>query len=261
MVWLVVVLLFFGTGLTILAPVLLLINLQSRRERRRYARMGLSRCADITQPERRLRAVEGRTRPGPAGLLTAPLSGEPCVWYYAEVTWRDGLDGGDSLLWQGGGNIPFAIQDETGMVLIDGPLVHPSSNSFARVGHKLPTMQVVAEESTRLENSAYLRDLVARGILTEKSFKRKSRQRRWGVHEYILRPNIPLHVQGEPIRRNGRVLIGRGGRRRKDLVTTHTYAELRDEIVPEDLRTTTGILLICAVAGPTMLGAGILLMY
>ncbi|WP_086851191.1 hypothetical protein [Amycolatopsis kentuckyensis] len=85
------------------------------RERRRIARLPVSRCAHVTGPGPRLCAVEGRTEPGPAGTLIAPLSGEPCVWFF------------------------------TGSVLVDGRLLHPDHPS-SRVDHRSPLRRVVGED-------------------------------------------------------------------------------------------------------------------
>ncbi|MEV6873375.1 hypothetical protein [Amycolatopsis sp. NPDC051128] len=158
-----VVLLASGGALTVLMPVWALLTWSDRRERRRVARLAVSRCADVTAPGQGLCAVEGWTRPGPAGPLTAPLSGEPCVWYFSQVVERTTSDGGSTeLVWETGGAMAFAVRDETGSVLVDGRLVHPEHRS-SRTEHRPPVRRVVDEDVSSARHSTQLRGLIARG--------------------------------------------------------------------------------------------------
>jgi hypothetical protein len=253
-----VVLLVCGFALTVLMPVWALLTWSARRERRRVARLSVSRCVDVTNSQR-LCAVEGRSWPGAAGPLTAPLSGEPCVWYFSRVAEHTTSDGEFTrLVWEAGGAMAFAVRDETGSVLVDGHLVHPDHRS-SRVDHRPPVRRVVDEDVSSARHSTYLRGLIARGVLSEESFERGwlSSSVGWTVREYVLPVGEPLHVQGRPEFRDGRLVLGDG--RRKHLVTGGTYAQLTDAI-EQDVRTGSGCLLIGSIAGPLLLVAGYLLL-
>jgi hypothetical protein len=191
--------------------------------------------------------------------LTAPLSGEPCVWYFSRVAEHTTSDGEFTrLVWEAGGAMAFAVRDETGSVLVDGHLVHPDHRS-SRVDHRPPVRRVVDEDVSSARHSTYLRGLIARGVLSEESFERGwlSSSVGWTVREYVLPVGEPLHVQGRPEFRDGRLVLGDG--RRKHLVTGGTYAQLTDAI-EQDVRTGSGCLLIGSIAGPLLLVAGYLLL-
>jgi hypothetical protein len=141
-----IVLLTLGAAVTALMPLWALLIWSDRRERRRIARLSVSPCAEATRPGQRLCVVEGRSRPGAAGPLTAPLSGAPCVWYFSQVTENVDDDVESSrLVWETGGAMAFAVQDETGSVLVDGSLVHPGHPS-RRHEHRPPVRRVVDED-------------------------------------------------------------------------------------------------------------------
>ncbi|MEO6082419.1 MAG: hypothetical protein ABIQ18_04865 [Umezawaea sp.] len=253
-----VVLLASGGALTVLMPVWALLTWSARRERRRVARLSVSRCADVTESGNRLCAVEGRSRPGPAGPLTAPLSGEPCVWYFSQVFERTNSDGRSTqVVWESGGAMAFAVRDETGSVLVDGRLVHPGHPS-SRVNHSPPVRRVVSEDVNSARHSTHLQGLIAHGVLSEQSFKRGwlSGTSGWGVREYVLPIGEPLHVQGRAGFWDGRPVLGEA--RRKHLVIGGTHAQLTDRI-EEDVRTGSGCLLIGTIAGPLLIVAAYLL--
>jgi hypothetical protein len=194
-----VVLLAFGAALTVLMPVWALLAWSARRERRRIARLSVSRCADVTNAGQRLCAVEGRSWPGAAGPLTAPLSGEPCVWYFSQVVERTISDGDSrSLVWEAGRAMAFAVRDETGSVLVDGRLVHPGHRS-SRLDHRPPVRRVIDEDVSSARHSTHLRGLIARGVLSEESFKRGwlSSTVGWTVREYVLPAGEPQDDLGK----------------------------------------------------------------
>jgi E3 Ubiquitin ligase len=252
-----VLLLFLGGALIVLMPVWALLTWSTRRERGRVARLSVSRCADVTSSGRRLCAVEGRSLPAAAAPLIAPLSGEPCAWYFTEVEERSSLDGGStSLVWQAGGVMPFEVRDETGSVLVDGRLVHPRHGS-SRANHSPPVRRVVDEDVTSAQQSTSLQGLIARGVLSEKSFERRwwSSTLGWTVQEYVLPVGRQLHVQGRVGFRDGRPVLGG---RRGYLVRGGTYAELTGKL-EEDLRTDWGCLVIGTLAGLLLFAAGYLL--
>lgn len=253
-----VVLLASGAALTVLMPVWALLTWSARRERGRVVRLAVSRCADVTESGHRLCAVEGRSRPGAAGLLTAPLSGEPCVWYLSQVAERTNSDGESTrLVWEAGGAMAFAVRDETGSVLVDGRLVHPGHRS-SRVNHSPPVRRVVDEDVNSARHSTHLRGLIARGVLSEQSFERGwlSSSGGWSVREYVLPVDEQLHVQGRVWSWDGRPVLGEV--RRKHLVIGGTHARLTDS-VEQDVRTGSGCLLIGTIAGPLLIAAGYLL--
>ena len=65
-----------------------------------------------------------------------------------------------------------------------------------------------------------------------------------------------MHAQGRPELRAGRPVLGDG--RRRHLVTGGTYEQVAANI-EEDVRTSSGCLLMVAVAGPLLLLVGFLL--
>jgi len=191
--------------------------------------------------------------------LTAPLSGEPCVWFFSQVVENTISDGGStSLLWEAGGDMPFTVRDGSGSVLVDGRLVHPGHRS-SRVGHRPPVRRVVEEDVSSARHSTHLRDLIARGVLRAESFERGwlTSSLGWSVREYVLPAGEQIHVQGRPESRNGRPVLG--SRRHKHLVTGGTHAQLTGD-TEQDVRTGSGCLLIGVFAGPLLFAAGYLLL-
>lgn len=69
--------------------------------------------------------VEGIAEPGPRGMLTAPVSRQPSVWYHSKVTKVTGTWTGDQsrrsekILINDGASWEFAIRDATGEILVD----------------------------------------------------------------------------------------------------------------------------------------------
>ncbi|MBE8516736.1 hypothetical protein ILP97_04245 [Amycolatopsis sp. H6(2020)] len=254
-----VVLLVLGAMLTFVMPLWALLTWGARRERRRIARLPVSRCAGVTGPGPRLCAVEGRTEPGTGGTLIAPLSGERCVWFFSQVVENTGSDGDATrLVWEAGGAMAFGVRDGTGSVLVDGRLVHPDHPS-SRVGHRPPLRCVVGEDVRSAGDSAHLQALLARGVVSGKPFERGwlSSSLGWSVREYVLPAGELLHVQGRPVVRDGRPLLGDA--RRKHLVSGRTRAQLAADI-DQDVRTGSGCLLLGTIAGPLLLVAGYLLL-
>lgn len=66
--------------------------------------------------------LSGAVEPGPDGPLTAPLSGQPCVWYHVRVSARKrGADGlsYDRRQHEESSTAPFRLRDGSGAVLVD----------------------------------------------------------------------------------------------------------------------------------------------
>jgi hypothetical protein len=87
----------------------------------------------------------GRARPGPEGLLTAPLSGQPCVWYRAatirieeKYVQEQGYQARSTLESESVSTAPFRLVDTSGEVLVDvqgidhGELCTAEDESFHR---------------------------------------------------------------------------------------------------------------------------------
>jgi hypothetical protein len=87
----------------------------------------------------------GRARPGPEGVLTAPFSGEPCVWYRAatirvEQKYLDehGYEPRQTVESETASTAPFLLADSSGEVLVDvrgvdhAELCVPGQESFHR---------------------------------------------------------------------------------------------------------------------------------
>ncbi|MCX5129256.1 hypothetical protein [Streptomyces sp. NBC_00347] len=83
-------------------------------------------------------AAQGHLAPGPAGPLIAPFSGEPCVWYYAELreTFDPGEQGGRTtrVIWKLT-SAPPALQDGTGSLLLDSALLRDAEVSHSVIDH------------------------------------------------------------------------------------------------------------------------------
>jgi hypothetical protein len=213
-------------------PIWLLMDGHDRLVRHRFARLRPSSCAELaaTSPVLGRVAVSGVTAPGPAGMLTAPLSGKPCVWYRVNVGWTsDGEHGPDDVTaWSRVEGNPTAVDDGTGRVLVSRWLLDRSVD-----GEDEPGL-VKRSLSTRepVEVDAHLELLRARGVLPARKLAELARyDERW-VAEGVVRAGRDVVAVGFRWRsRHGPMLVphplGTSGMSRKSLATLRERAVAR----------------------------------
>jgi hypothetical protein len=199
-----------GVGLVVMGPVLVLISVKDGRDRRWVRRLGVSPCAALQaggrQPDRF--SVFGRTVPGRAGMVVAPLSGAEAVWFRLIVCSFAGSEPTRvSVLWEETGGEPFAVADETGRVAVSGRILlgslyssHMSMWAQTRlaVGSPGPVVtQRVVDETTGdwRRPGPWLRQAIERGLVGEDAARRVDRVT---VVEEIVPAGVPLHVIGKP---------------------------------------------------------------
>ncbi|MEU4427800.1 hypothetical protein AB0F81_44860 [Actinoplanes sp. NPDC024001] len=202
---------FFGVGLIVLVPVLLLLALSDSRGRRWVARNRVSPCAAL-RPGAALPkhfAVYGHTVPGRDGLVVAPLSGAEGVWFRTMVYRADG--NGDTtrftvLLERSGGD-PFGVADETGTAavsagILQGRIFGGHLSLWAQTRHAVgdsgpsPTERPVDETTGSWRRPGpWLQQVVARGLVAERALRGADRI---GVVEEVLPSRVPVHVIGRP---------------------------------------------------------------
>lgn len=102
-------------GLSILAAVFFMF-----RHLRRYRLIADTPTAMIRSAPQGYVEIIGHVVCGEGGLLQAPLSGRPCVWYRYRIERQgDGSKGGWKLAKRGSSDAWFQINDGTGVCLID----------------------------------------------------------------------------------------------------------------------------------------------
>src|SRR5262245_27987244 len=126
------VVLFVGFFLGFVMPPMYVLFMWRDRWELRLMRLARMSCAQASRETarfwRRRCAVSGEIVGGPSGLLTAPLSGEPCVWFQV---WSNGVFNQVT-------STPFGVRDTTGTVLV-------SADMLAAV-EAPPLKEIVVEE-------------------------------------------------------------------------------------------------------------------
>jgi hypothetical protein len=153
----------FASGLCLLAAVFLPDSWRTRLAQRTLSRLRESTVAQLRRSPRLpwLATVYGVTTPGPGGMVTAPLSGEACVWYRLRITHT--VARGEStmtyeLLHRSEG-APIGVDDGTGKILVDADLL-----DRPLLGSDPPGL---VEYSPATDDvGAQLRTLHQRGVLT-----------------------------------------------------------------------------------------------
>lgn len=183
-----------AVGALLLGGALLLISLHREALATAIATAPLVGCgglgAGAPTPKRVI--VTGRVRPGAAGELVGPISGERCVWFRVEV-WQNQGSRGPRARYQWDGGDHFAVRDATGEIrvaarLVDRHLHEPDINAG-----------IAADllEWTALPEGKHL-DTIAR----LKAAGMPIRARRWGdyhrITEYRLPADRTITVLGRP---------------------------------------------------------------
>jgi hypothetical protein len=207
-----------GTGLIIVASVVLAIRWQSLLLIRRLRGAPRLTCADLTAVGRLPRRVlvSGMTAPGPAGTLTSPGFRVPCLWYRFAV--RQDIPGesasGDPFrdasasLARGNKGGPVAVADGTGSVLLDLDLAINHVSGRGIIAELLD--EAALSRSHRAEASSPLDNLDRAGLLPGRAHGlvlRKSLT----LQEQFIPADRPVTVLGRPRRRGGQVIVGRRG--------------------------------------------------
>jgi hypothetical protein len=207
-----------GMGLVVMGPVLVLLSVKNGRDRRWVRRHAVSPCAALRSgdalPDRF--SVFGRTVPGRAGMVVAPLSGAEAVWFRLMVC---SFTGGEptrvAVLWEESGGEPFGVADETGQVAVSGRILlgslyssHLSMWAQTRLAvgspGPVPTQRVVDETTEgRRRRGPRLQQVIDRGLVGEDAVRRVDRVT---VVEEIVPAGVPLHVIGKPAVLDGGML-------------------------------------------------------
>jgi hypothetical protein len=197
---------FLGFGLVVLGPVLVLLALKDGRDRRWVRRHPVTPGAGVRTGAGRV-AVFGRTAPGRAGPVVAPLSGAEGVWYRSVIATVESSGENHTVvrvLWEETGGEPFGLADATGMVAVSGQILQAST--FSRdlsvwaqtripVGspHPSPVRAAVAETSRG--QGPWLRKAIERGLVRESAVRGADEV---VVSEDVVPAGVPLHVIGKP---------------------------------------------------------------
>jgi hypothetical protein len=183
-----------------------------RRERAFIAAYPLRSCGDVTRDPcwGNLSAVEGHTAPGPAGRLTAPLSGRPAVWYHvvakrvmSRSTTQGPVETWYEPLWEATVGEPFALVDATGQVEVSARLVDANSTYVSVRGETI--IEDSAGERTRREDQLgpYLRGLIAAGVVDPQQTLFRGYLDHIMIKERLIPPDRHLFVLAAPQPRNG----------------------------------------------------------
>jgi hypothetical protein len=218
-------------------------------------------CATVVPSTGRV-SLDGRAEAGPHGLLTAPLSGRPCVWYRSVVTehWseldrslvrdfdRDGyLDRSEAdaatrerrHTSTDASTQPFLLRDATGQVLVD-----PRGMTADRLTRSLRT-------SDRGQAQGYFPDntvpIERAGFGVGRASGRG--RSRFDREETLLAPGTPVSVTGQVVRHpDGTMAVGGAGL----VVSSRGPAELRSEHLAR-ARLARAAAVVAALAGVALL--------
>lgn len=192
-----VALLVVGVVLLVAAVVAGVLGRRARGRAEAIEATPTTRCAHVGQtavpgPDARVECVGGAT-PGPAGLLTAPLSSRECVWYRSSVTehyWdtdhrRDAQGRTTShrvrrtrQVSDDRSSAPFAVTDDSGAVAVD------------------PRGARIDQPEKALDR---FQDRPREGLLKELVFG--SRTIGYQHEEWLIAEGTPLYVNGAAVQR------------------------------------------------------------
>jgi hypothetical protein len=207
-----------GTGLIIVALVVLAIRWQSLLLIRRLRGASRLTCAELTSTGRLPRRVlvSGVTAPGPAGILTSPAFRVSCLWYrfaVTELVAGESAPGGpfnraaNSLARRTEGG-PVAVTDATGSVLLDVDLAIDHVSGKGIIAELLDEGALsrahpgdAGSPLGNLERAGLLPGR-ARGLMLRKDLR---------LQEQFIVAGQRVTVLGRPRRQGGRVIIGRRG--------------------------------------------------
>ncbi|MEV5748195.1 GIDE domain-containing protein [Actinoallomurus sp. NPDC052308] len=155
------------------------------------------------------REVSGRAVAGPAGPVTAPLSGRPCVWYSITVSerywaWRPGPLGPTKV-----------VRHSTTAELISGPLHVTGETAAVRVDARGAELELGEPAFAEFEDSPY-GPLAARlAALLGAPPRPRHRDRTIGflVEERVVAAGEPLRVVGAARTELGDLVLGKSGLR------------------------------------------------
>jgi hypothetical protein len=151
------------------------------------------------------REVSGRAVTGPAGPVTAPLSGEPCVWYAVTVleryhAWRPGPLGPTKVLRD------VKVAEET-----SGPLYVTGDTAAVRVDARGADLDLGEPAFTAFEETPSGPVAARLGALLGIRLRARHRERTIGfvVEERIVSADDPLYVVGQVRTELGDLVIGK----------------------------------------------------
>jgi E3 Ubiquitin ligase len=228
-----------GIVLLVVAAGAFLFARSQRARQRSFAGTERTGCGDLAQLAQSVSAeagqgsfrqiceVSGKAQPGPSGPLTAPISGQPCVWYRATIThrsWRNVQTGSgehrrterreeNDVVSDEISQSPLLVDDSTGQVLvdpreadIDGP-----EESFDRFEPH------TGDEHGGTEISAF-------GI----TVRTGSDGGTLGFHrrEQVIRPGRVLYVLGEARDASGTLELGKPSEKGRFLISSRSEEEL-----------------------------------
>jgi hypothetical protein len=153
----------------------------------------------------RLREISGRATAGPAGQITAPFSGKPCVWYALTVheryhAWRPGPLGPTKVV----RHVRVAEQ-------LSGPLYVTGDTTAVRVdarGARLELGEPVFAEFEDVPNGPLATRLAS---LLGGRLRPRHRDRTLGflVEERVVTADDPLYIVGQARTELGDLVIGK----------------------------------------------------
>jgi hypothetical protein len=209
-VWIVLL----GTGLIIVAAVVLAIRWSSLLLIRRLRGAPRLTCAELTSAGRlpRRALVSGMTAPGPAGPLTSPGYLVSCLWYRFAVTERPGEQDPfrdvSTAIAHGTRGGPVAIADGTGSVLLDVDLAINHVSGKGIIAELLD--EAALSRAHQADAGSPMGNLERAGLLPGRAYGPVLRKPLL-LQEQFIPAGHPVTVLGRPRRRGGRVIIGGRG--------------------------------------------------
>jgi hypothetical protein len=186
---------------------------------RRLAAVPVLRSRQLRDVERLPRrvAVQGKTAPGRAGLLTAPLSQQECVWYRVQIWDEHRFSFGSDeraiqdLALEHAASDLIAVADETGTVHLSPALLTRSLPGYTgSLVESSWTGEPVQAHDPGSPAGSDLDKLAERGIIMPDALIRQLDHPRASVWatEAIVRPARPIVALGAPRRFSGDIVLG-----------------------------------------------------
>ena len=239
-----------GGVFLLLLPVVGLLMLADLRRRAAIRRVPVSSCQQLRQSRRPsgAAAVAGRAGPGPNGVLRAPLSEEPCLWYRLVVRQRleaKDQDEGEAMVryeWQAvvdrqlGSHI--TLSDGTGVVVVEEALFHRDLIDQSSI---MPVAVGTIDETTDFHPPAgyaagsalqtlYQRGWFPNGLRGHDGFGSRHRPVQTSVAEWVIRPDTPMLVVGRQQRDPSGAVLLTNARGRICGATTRSRQEVLAEL-------------------------------
>jgi hypothetical protein len=208
-------------------------------------------------------AVRGRTAAAGQGLLRAPLSGEPCVWWRVQVhrieraphrnEYEHRVTTRRVPVLMTAATVPFLVTDPSGSVWVDGAVAEGEKDGDEWLSG--PLLEVTTQRRSPGRTVVGLEALVETGAIDPRRLRPTKGTYYFEVHETVLRAGVHATVVAHATRRDGVVVLARRKAR-----LTFARPEPLDEIVSKteaDRQGAVAAMLFLLISGAVLTALGV----